>query len=221
MQGFLKPLREAAKSFAFKYTRFGSPKYPYNVEPMQLALLVNEIERLRGVAGNLVEIGVARGMTTRFICEHIVAEKMGGTLSLFAIDTFDSFTKADLDFEVETRGKSLRDLTGFTYNDFDVWKKNFSEFPFVTAIRADCSEVDYGKIGPIKLAFLDVDLYLPIKKTLPRLYDALAAGGSIVVDDVADGNVYDGAFQAYMEFCEANKHLPNIVGNKCGVIRKP
>jgi len=80
--------------------------------------------------------------------------------------------------------------------------------------------VDYSKIGPLKLAFLDVDLYLPTKKTLIKVYDSLVDGGAILVDDVLANNKYDGAYQAYMEFCKEYNITPKVIGNKCGLIYK-
>lgn len=220
MSNLIKAIKESAKSFVFKYTKFGAPTYRYNIEPIQLATLINEIERLKNVKGNIVEIGVARGLTTRLLCQHIINQKLESTLSLYAIDTFNSFTSEDLDYEVQKRGKQLPELKAFGYNDFEVWKKNFVQFPFVKPIQSDCSIVDYNKIGPIKIAFLDVDLYLPTKKTLIKLYEALVDDGVILVDDVLTDNKYDGAYQAYMEFCGEYKVSPQIIGNKCGLIYK-
>merc|ERR1712167_5076 len=131
--------------------------------------IVNEIERLSNVSGNIVEIGVARGLTTRFICEHIRSSGYSESLKYFALDTFSSFTKQDVDFEVDMRGKSRGEIVGFGYNNFDVWSKNFLEFDFLKPIKADCSTYDYQLIGPLKLAFLDVDLYLPTKNALPLI----------------------------------------------------
>ena len=42
----------------------------------------------------------------------------------------------------------------------------------------------------------------------------------LIVDDVHDNRNYDGAFQAYMEFCSEKNIKPEIVGNKCGLIKK-
>lgn len=220
MATHLKSVVELAKKIAFKHTRLGAPSYGYNVEPIQLATLVMELERLKNIEGNVVEIGVARGMTTRFLAQHIANQKLEKFLTYYAIDTFESFTNADLKFEVEQRGKSLLDLQGFDYNDHLIWQSNFLDFPFVKAIKSDCSSYDYSKIKPIKLTFLDVDLYLPTKKTLPKIYDATVSGGVILVDDVLNNTTYDGAYQAYMEFCEENGFPKRILGNKCGVIQK-
>lgn len=216
----VKPFKEAAKSWAFRYTKLGVPTYSYNIEPAQLALLVNEMDRLRDIKGNIVEIGVARGLTTRFLCQHIVNEKLDSTLKLYAVDTFSSFVQEHLDFEVKERGKTLFDLQGFAYNDYDVWRRNFAAYPFVTAIQGDCATLDYTQLAPIKLVLLDVDLYLPTKSALPKLFDALVHGGAILVDDVLNSSTYDGAYQAYMEFCDLRGITPRIIGNKCGFIVK-
>jgi len=217
----LKPVEEALKSFIFKHTKLGAPRYPYNVEPIQLATIIMELERLKNVEGNIAEIGLARGMTSRFICEHIKDLKLSKDFTYFAIDTFESFTEEDLKYEVENRGKSLFELKGFDYNDFNVWQSNFAKFPFVKVVKGDCALLDYSKLAPLKLTFLDVDLYLPTKNALPRIYSATLKGGIILVDDVCPDVKYDGAYQAYIEFCKEHSIEVNVIGNKCGVIYKP
>ena len=216
---------DLAKMFAFRYTKFAGPTFQYMIEPIGLSTIVQEIERMKGVSGSIVEIGVARGMTTRFICEHLVLSQQTNQ-RLYAIDTFNSFLPGDLDYEVEHRGKKRREIaSAFGYNDFDVWKRNFRAYPFVEAVQSDCGAFDYSSIAPIKVALLDVDLYLPTKRTLPKLYESLIEGGVILVDDVttkpeSNSGLWDGADQAYMEFCEELKISPVLLGSKCGVIRK-
>jgi hypothetical protein len=209
------------KTAAFRYTRLGIPKYPFNIEPIQLATLIFEIERVKDTTASIVEIGVARGMTTRFACEHLVRTERTNQ-KLYAIDTFQSFLKEDIQFEVtqvnnggKARGKELKRM--FAYNDFEAWAKNFTAFPFVKAIQSDCATFDYATIAPIKVAFLDVDLYLPTHRALPRIYEHICDGGVIMVDDVLGDN---GACKAYMEFCGDLKISPTVVGNRCGIIRK-
>ncbi len=159
-------------------------------------------------------------MTTRFLAEHLVRSGYANQ-DYYAIDTFRSFLKRDIDYEIEHRGKRRWDFRGqFKYNDFEIWKRNFKEFAFVKAVQSDCAIFDYSSIAPIKIAFLDVDLYLPIKRTLPRIYEFVCDGGIILVDDVRNNNMYDGAYQSYMEFCDEMKITPTFVGNKCGIIRK-
>lgn len=218
MQTARKRLEELAKRVVFRHTSIGAPNYPYNLEPIELVTLINEMERLREVSGSIVEIGVARGMTTRFICEHL--QRSGRTDRFAVIDTFSSFKPDHLNHEVVHRGKRKEELEGFAFNDFEVWKRNFEQFPWLTAYQADCAEFDYGAIAPIKLALLDVDLYLPTKAALPKIFEVLTPGGTILVDDVAKGSSWDGAHQAYHEFCAEHGIARTLIGNKCGLIGK-
>ena len=101
----IKPLKELSKQISFKYFKLGAPNYSYNVEPIQLAKLISELIRLDSTEGNILEVGVARGMTTRFICEHLKNTKFEGIY--YAIDTFESFTDSDLEYEVSSFGSRL------------------------------------------------------------------------------------------------------------------
>ena len=208
------------KLLVYRCFNISSPKYPYMIEPSQLALLVNELDKLKDSESSVIEIGTFRGMTTRFLCEHITRQNLN-SISYWAIDTFNSFTKEDVDFEVIERGKKRSSISsGFIVNDFDIFKKNFKDYPFLNVIKDNCTEVNYEAMKPIKLVFLDVDLYLPTIKVLRRVFSLLEEGGIIIVDDVIENNTWDGAYQAYMEFCEELNITPEIVGNKCGIIRK-
>ena len=208
------------KLLLYRCFNINPPKYPYMIEPSQLALLVNELDKLKDSESSVIEIGTFRGMTTRFLCEHITRQNLN-SISYWAIDTFNSFTKEDVDFEVIERGKKRSSISsGFIVNDFDIFKKNFKDYPFLNVIKDNCTEVNYEAMKPIKLVFLDVDLYLPTIKVLRRVFSLLEEGGIIIVDDVIENNTWDGAYQAYMEFCEELNITPEIVGNKSGIIRK-
>jgi O-methyltransferase len=213
-------IAELAKKLTFRYTSLGAPRYPYGIQPIQLATLIMEIERMKNVDGSILEIGVARGMTTRFICQHLVKSERTNE-RIYAIDTFESFNEKDVRYEIEHRGKNGKDLDYFRYNDLRAWKRNFRGFPFVTAIKTDCAEFDYYSVAPVKLALLDVDLYLPTKKALNKIFSALCQGGVILVDDVSlSGSCFDGANEAYREFCAEHSMAYEFIGQKCGVVRK-
>jgi SAM-dependent methyltransferase len=219
MATFARPIYGLAKKLAFRYTRLGVPDYPYIVEPIELATLVSELDRVRDLPGSILEVGVAWGQTTRFVCEHLVASGRSSE-QYCAIDTFDSFCPRDVEFEVNHRGKTREEVSGFGYIDFEVWKRNFREFKFLTAFKADCSTFDYSLVAPIKLAFLDVDLYLATLSALKLIYRNLVHGGVILVDDVMEPSRWDGANQAYNEFCEESGLPVQLIGNKMGIIRK-
>ncbi|CDO59080.1 hypothetical protein BN1012_Phect866 [Candidatus Phaeomarinobacter ectocarpi] len=214
MSGYLK---EFFKQVVFRHTSLGAPRYQYNIEPIQIAEIINGIERSKANSGGcVVEIGLARGLTSKLIAEHI--KRQSYDTMFYCLDTFSSFTKADLEFEYQTRGKTRGELVGFSYNDFEVWKSNFVQYPFVQPIQTDVSEFDFSTIAPINFCFLDVDLYVPTKKALENMLPHMAPGGVIAVDDVLDNNRWDGAFQAFMEFVSENRLLHRVSGNKCGVI---
>ncbi len=76
-----------------------------------------------GRKNTIVEIGVARGMTTRFLAEHISLQNYN--VDYFCLDTFSSFIDKDINYEVEKRNKNKKDLFAFEYNDYSKWKKKF------------------------------------------------------------------------------------------------
>lgn len=212
--------KEFLKKIIFRFTNFANPEYDYNIEPAQLLELLISIDNFASKTQKsiIVEVGVARGMTTRFLSEHISLKNYN--LDYFCIDTFSSFTDKDLNFEITKRGKISKELLGFSYNDYTKWKNNFKKFNFIQPIQKDCSNFDFSTIAPINLCFLDVDLYLPTKNTLNKIWPHMAENSSIIVDDVADNNQWDGAYQAFMEFVNEKKLNYYIVGTKCGVIKK-
>ena len=113
----IQEIKEITKKFLFRYTKLGSPTYSYNLEPLQLAEIIHSLDKVKVLEGSLCEIGVARGMTTRFICEHI--KELKNVPKFYCIDTFDSFVKDDINYEVEHRNKKRSELSGFSYNNFE------------------------------------------------------------------------------------------------------
>ena len=117
--------KEFLKKIAFRYTSLGRPSYPFNIEPSQLSKLIFLLDELNGIEGNFAEIGVARGQTTLFLSKHIESTnylQFNRNFKYFAIDTYNSFLKDDLNYEINNRGKTLKELKGFSYNSFDRWK---------------------------------------------------------------------------------------------------
>ena len=210
-------IKDFIKKILFRYTKLGSPVYNYNLDPIQLAEIVNSLNKVQNIEGNICEIGVARGMTTRFICEHI--KDLEKKPKFYCLDTFSSFTKKDIEYEIKERKKTKSELIGFSYNDFEKWKNNFKNYDFVEAIQTDVKQFDFEKIKPIKFAILDVDLYLPTLSALKKLKNVMCKDGIIMVDDISKNNSWDGANQAFYEFVESHSLSYEILGKKCGVIK--
>jgi len=78
----------------------------FGTNPDQLSWLVQAIHATRGnsPAGSIVEVGVARGMTSAFLLEHM--KQTGDRRPYVCIDTFSGFLEADVDHEVKMRRSS-------------------------------------------------------------------------------------------------------------------
>ena len=53
---------------------------------------------------------------------------------------------------------------------------------------------------------------------LNNLKDNMTEGGVLMVDDVSEGNSWDGANQAFHEFVKKHSLKFKLIGKKCGVI---
>jgi predicted O-methyltransferase YrrM len=200
--------------------RFLYHRYPYNFSPIQLSYLVNCIDRTSHLSGPILEVGCFAGATTIWLNKHLDA---GGIEKPYiAIDTFRGFVENDIRYEVSERGKHEQAILrrAFTNNSKNWVEKNLklNGCTRVTLVQADANTFDYSKYHDISFALIDVDLYLPVKNTLEAIYDQMADGGIIVVDDCVANGVYDGALHAYLEFTEDRAIAKRIVHRKLGVI---
>lgn len=194
-------------------------RYPYMYKPRQLEELSNQLLATK-CEGAVVEVGCNQGWTTCYLVEAM--REAGVQRSYICIDTFSGFLKSDMDFEREKRGKDETYEAEFVVND-KKWLDTSMQragYTNVSSFQTDASCFDYTSLGPIAFCLLDVDLYLPIKRSLPAIYSCLAKGGVIVVDDCEDNCKWDGAFQAYSEFCQERGMERNVVFRKLGIIRK-
>jgi hypothetical protein len=200
------------------------PRYVYNFDAAQLVYLCQALEQTRNIPGAVVEIGVAGGETTLFLNNYLDARNI--TKEYLAVDTFDGFMNSDIELEVSARGKRASDYRGV--DGFHVNKRSWYDATMqmngvtrVRSIPADVNELDLSSLGAIAFCLLDVDLYRPTKNALPQVYQALAAGGLIIVDDCSpDDPRWDGALQAYSEFMHELGRPGEIVHRKLGVVSK-
>ncbi len=188
------------------------------MSPSTLATLVETIDDLADKEGCILEIGTARGMTTHFLATHM--KTMGRVSPYFAIDTFSGFARDDIQYEITVRDKTWWHMNVF-WNSYNRLRKDMKKFEFVTVLKDDANTVDLDAFGPIKMVFLDVDLYQPVKTILPRLYERVVPGGCILVDDMQKDDVFDGGGYAFREFCDERGLTPEFKSNNLGVIRIP
>jgi len=201
--------------------RFFFPYFAYNMTAAQLVLLCRHLSLARAVPGLVLEVGCSTGMTTVFLNKFMDAE--GIEKDYVAVDTFAGFVAEDVRHEVEQRGKQAAFFDGFRTNS-KRWFDRTMQMNGITRVRsieADANRFDFAALGTLAYCLLDVDLYRPTQRALPELYRALSPGGFILVDDCdSSSERWDGADQAYKEFCRAQGFAENIVGG-IGIVGKP
>ena len=216
-------LRRLIKSAVYQSpaARIIAPRYIYNFRPSQLTFFVSVLDSIKDVKGSVVEAGCFAGATTIFLREHL---KDIGQRPYIAIDTFAGFVASDVDHERTVRGKGQQASTfhyGFADNRKEWVERSLklAGHSDVRVVQADVSTLDYKPFAPIAFALIDVDLYLPVKRALKLISPLMSPGGIIVVDDCKPDNVYDGALQAYIEWCTTKGCEQEIVHEKLGVLR--
>ncbi len=188
--------------------------------PSQLMELARQLLSVQ-VPGAAVEIGCYQGWTTCFLVEALMEQ--GVKRDYVCIDTFKGFTQEGVNFEYKERDKPAGVYDAFFLISDPQWLKTSlkrSGYSNVTVHRADATTFDYQALGEIAFALVDVDLYRPVRESLERIIPHMAKGGVVVVDDCdAQDHRWNGAYQAYVEFCKKREIAPEIACRKLGIIR--
>lgn len=215
-------LLRSTKSIFFKTPlwRYFLPVMKFDMSLVQLQYITEAIASVKE-PGAVAEIGVGGGATSVMI--NLFMKQRNIKREFYAIDTFFGFTKEDIQYEKENRGKT---------DNYMYYRSNKKEWYTKALIangitdakvfKEDAKKFDYSIIGPLAFCLFDVDLFQPTEYVLPRLYDILVPGGVIIIDDCSpEKSIYDGAGEAYRKFCEARGIEPLVVHEKLGVLRKP
>ena len=227
MKNIAWPIRNATYSLikellyhtSLKPRIFHCYDYTYMFEPDQLIFLCQCIKEVKDIPGVFMEIGCAKGHTTVFLNKFM--DRLGIEHKYIAIDTFSGFTDRDIQYEAEKRKKSYH-YYNFRVND-KKWFDHTMEMNVISRVeswKGDVRNFDFDEIESVAFCLLDVDLYEPTRDTLPRVYERLAPGGIIVVDDCKDDCKWAGAFHAYQEFISRYDLENCILCDKLGLIKK-
>lgn len=198
-------------------------KYRYAFTPAQLVRLISLATEAAAIPGDFCEIGCYRGYTTVLLNKHL--DSIAPDKRYWAIDTFDGFVASDVAHEQKVRQKDSshdqRALGKFTVNSLRWFERTmlFNGITRVIAHSAAVQDFDFPAESRFCFVLIDVDLYLPTKAALEKLWPLLSPGGVIVVDDCHQGHVYDGSREALEEFCAARNLCFEIVDTKLGVLR--
>jgi hypothetical protein len=149
----------------------------------------------------VVEIGVASGGTTALACRFL--SRIACQKTYYCVDTFGGFVKEQLDTDHKL-GLTKEHDKFFTDNSLAKVRNSLQQWGVeknIEFIEADICEVDPATFPDnISVCLLDVDLRDPIYSGLKLLYNRLADGGIILVDDCKDGTSWVGANVGYHDF---------------------
>jgi len=206
---------------------FSTPLWRYFLPLMKFDMTVSQLKYITDALasvkndGAVLEIGVGGGATSIIMNHFMREERINRTF--YAIDTFFGFTNEDVLFEQQSRGKK---------DDYLYYRSNKKEWYSKTLIahgiknakiyQADAKQFDYSIIGPLAFCLFDVDLFKPTEHVLPLIYNILVPGGIIIVDDCCPKlSIYDGAGEAYRNFCTKMGFKEIVINEKLGIIQKP
>ncbi len=204
--------------FYTPFKRYVFHRYPYNFSPAQLSFLCNCIDNTKQLKGAILEIGCYSGDTTVFLNKHMDFSDV--EKEYICIDTFSGFTQDDISYEINKRGKFKNQLQGFKVNKKKWFDQTIldNDIIRVKAFQADISEFNFNKNQVISFCLIDVDLYIPVKIALDKVYPLIESGGIIVVDDCRKNQTFDGAYKAYIEFIEEHQLPEKIIFEKLGIV---
>ncbi|MFM9059585.1 MAG: TylF/MycF/NovP-related O-methyltransferase, partial [Planctomycetaceae bacterium] len=161
-------------------------------------LIHSIVAGMAGTAGDIAEVGVYEGSSTRVICEA------KGGKRLHVCDTFTGLPAPTAeDRGVETQGCYACGLEGI--------REYLAGFPNVEYHVGFCPDSVRGVLDDTRFCFvhLDLDLYSSTKQCLEYFFPRLVPGGILLSHDYS---LLDGVRQAFDEF---------VVGRREKVIELP
>lgn len=127
-----------------------------------------------GVPGYIVEIGVFRGGSTKFLA------RVNPEREIHAFDTFEGIPTEPWELDGHKRGDFAA--------DFEDVKTYLSDCPNVTLHRGVFPETWPKNLAPVALAHVDVDMEKVAREAIVLLWPLIFPGGYLVFDDYAAEN---------------------------------
>lgn len=156
-----------------------------------LELVSNEIN-MKGLTGNVAELGVYKGKFARYINKYFPER------TLYLFDTFEGFDNRDVAREKKENFSSGEQ----DFSDTSVTGVlNLMPFPAkCRPVKGFFPESAAGLEDKFVFVSLDADLYEPIYSGLQFFYPRLVKGGYIFIHDY-NNDLYRGAGKAVRQFC--------------------
>jgi O-methyltransferase len=181
----------------------GSSPAPFR-RLLRFYALVNQLEKTKGVAGEVVECGCFRGMSSFLLCSYLRRERpafCGAGYHIF--DSFEGLAEPTIDDEVPEEFANSANLKAMSRRgafaaSMDAVKRSLAAFPDIE-YHAGWIPASFRNLPPrtYRFAHIDVDHFDPTWDCLEYFYPRMAEGGILISDDYS----WPGARKAIDEFC--------------------
>jgi hypothetical protein len=172
---------------------------------LRTAYFSRQFEKVRHLAGSVVECGVWRGRSL-FILSTLANDR-----TVYAFDSFEGFPNPEggvYDNSVAAAKYHFKNTSAKSVKEFLDLSKRISKLPnnvqIVPGYFEDTLPQWKEHIGSVALIHLDCDLYESYKTCFANLYPLLVPGGIILFDEYLSGQntvEWPGAKKAIDEFC--------------------
>lgn len=175
----------------------------------RLEIIKDLVKRTSHLAGDMAEIGVYKGGSSRVIATT------DPNRMLYSCDTFEGLPQEDSSIDLHHKGD-------FNDTSFEEVKK-FLNLPNIIIIKGFFPDPTLHQVmynSKFSFVHLDVDLYQCTKECLEFFYDRLVPGGILVSDDYLWKNC-PGVKKAFDEFMEGKPEtLVNTEKLSCYFVKK-
>lgn len=194
-------------------------RYPHPVPELsvdRLYLYLDTLWNTRAVPGAIVEIGCFQCGTSAWASRFLQA--IGDRRPYICIDTFSGFPDDQFSHDVALGTHESR-RRGFRANSPDLVRQLLARWKCqsIRLVQADIVTMSAAELpDAIAVALIDVDLHVPTRTALEKVYPRLAPHGAILIDDCVDNNLFRGAKIGYRQFV-SDHHLPEryVFGMGC------
>lgn len=164
------------------------------------------LKRTLNIPGHIVEFGVWKGANISFMAKILREMQPNSHKKIIGFDNFEGLPKPTIN-----DGKSARHFIGHYRGNLEILLKAIALFEleeWIQLVIGDATSTisDFESAHPetlISLAYIDFDLYEPVKEALNFLSRRLAIGGIIAFDE-GISSLWPGETIAMLEFLNSN-----------------